>query len=102
MATLILVRRQALAETRTYFVDYADDLPTGVTGRTNVRVVAFIHDVYRSYPKPLCLERLRKQALPSANVYNSGICRNKTPHVACHVLYFIAENTFAKRLSPRR
>jgi hypothetical protein len=31
MATLIQVRRQSLAEIRTYYVDYTDDLPTGVT-----------------------------------------------------------------------
>ena len=31
MATLIMMRRQALAEIRTYYVDFTDDLPTGVT-----------------------------------------------------------------------
>ena len=31
MATLIMARRQALAEIRTYYVDFTDDLPTGVT-----------------------------------------------------------------------
>ena len=31
MTTTIMARAQALAEIRTYYVDFTDDLPTGVT-----------------------------------------------------------------------